>query len=435
MAMGKKFGAPVRVKSQRQLRRADQKRREKGMRILFVHQNFPGQFVHLAPALQARGHDVRALTYDKNERATPIPVTKYPIRLKGKLPEFGPVVHQFAVAGIRGNDVAITAAEMRKQGYVPDFIFGHLGWGETLFLKEIWPEATLALYAEFFYHTDGFDSAFDNEIYPMSTGSRIRVTAKKAPLLLAMDSAEKALAPTKWQASSFPEWFRDRITVVHDGVNTQLVKPDPNAHVTLSAHNLTIRPGDELLTFVNRNLEPYRGYHIFMRALPRILKARPNARVIIVGADHVSYGAAPTDGRKWKDIFLDEVKADLDLSRVFFVGQVPYPVFVSLMQVTRVHAYLTYPFVLSWSMLEAMSAGALVVGSKTGPVEELIQDGVNGKLVDFFDVDGWSSTLIDALGRPEKYVGMREAARRTIVEGYDLQQHCLPELIRFVEEG
>ena len=403
------------------------------MRILFVHQNFPGQFVHLAPALQARGHDVRALTYERNERPSPVPVTKYPIRLEGKLPDFTPVVHQFAVAAIRGREVALTAAEMRETGYVPDFIFGHLGWGETLFLKEVWPEARLALYAEFFYSTHGLDSGFDPEIYPMSLPQRMRVQAKKTPLLLAMDSAEKALAPTRWQADSFPEWFRPRITVVHDGVDTDLLKPNPAAQITLSNSQATMRPGDELLTFVNRNLEPYRGYHIFMRALPRILRERPNARVVIVGAEHVSYGAAPADGRKWKDIFLAEVRDQIDLTRVSFVGQVPYPVFVSLMQVTRVHAYLTYPFVLSWSMLEAMSAGALVVGSRTGPVTELIQDGINGRLVDFFDLDGMATAIIDGLARPEKYMEMRAAARRTIVEGYDLKRHCLPELIRFVE--
>ncbi len=435
MATGRNFGKAERPPSRRQFRRAEQKRRESGMRILLVHQNFPGQFLHLAPALKARGHDVRALTFEKNERPSPVSVVKYPIRLVGKPPEFGPIVHQFAVAGIRGTDVALTAAEMRQQGYVPDFIFGHLGWGETLFLKEVWPEAKLALYAEFFYHTDGFDSGFDAEIYPMSLNQRMRVTAKQTPLLLAMNSADKALAPTRWQASSFPEWFQDRITVVHDGIDTDVVRPNAESHVALTGQQLTLRPGDEVLTFVNRNLEPYRGYHIFMRALPRILKARPNARVIIVGADQVSYGAPPPDGRNWKQVFLDEVKADLDMSRVFFVGHIPYPVFVSLMQVTRVHAYLSYPFVLSWSMLEAMSAGALVVGSRTGPVEELIKDGVNGRLVDFFDVEGWSNALIDALAQPEKYQGMRAAARRTIVDGYDLKKHCLPELIRFVEEG
>lgn len=390
--------------------------------------------MHLAPALKARGHDVRALTFDKNERPSPVPVTKYPIRLKGKPPEFGPIVHQFAVAGIRGHDVALTAAEMRRDGYVPDLIFGHLGWGETLFLKEVWPDTPLALYAEFFYHSDGLDSGFDNAIYPMSLQGRMRVIAKQTPLLLAMNSADKALAPTRWQAASFPDWFQDRISVIHDGVDTNVVKPSAEAQVALSQRQITFRPGDELLTFVNRNLEPYRGYHIFMRALPKILKARPNARVILVGADHVSYGAPPTDGRNWKTTFLDEVKDQLDLSRVFFVGQVPYPVFVNLMQVTRVHAYLTYPFVLSWSMLEAMSAGALVVGSKTGPVEELIQDGVNGKLVDFFDVDGWAEMLIEALAAPEKFTAIREAARRSIVEGYDLKQHCLPKLIQFCEE-
>jgi glycosyltransferase involved in cell wall biosynthesis len=208
----------------------------------------------------------------------------------------------------------------------------------------------------------------------------------------------------------------------------------PNAAATLTLPNgQKLSVGDEVLTFVNRNLEPYRGYHSFMRALPDVVAARPNAQVVIVGGDDVSYGAAAPNGQNWKQIFLDEVKDQLDLSRVHFLGKVPYPQFVALMQISRVHAYLTYPFVLSWSMLEAMSAGAYVVGSRSAPVEELITDGENGSLVDFFDIKAWSEALTQGLAEPERFMPLRRAARQTIVDNYDLHSICMPRMIDYVE--
>ena len=188
-----------------------------------------------------------------------------------------------------------------------------------------------------------------------------------------------------------------------------------------------------MITFVNRNLEPYRGYHSFLRALPAVLAARPKAQVVIVGGDGASYGAEPKAGGSWKQIFLAEVADRIDPGRVHFLGRVPYPSFLALMQVSRAHAYLTYPFVLSWSMLEAMSAGALVIGSCTAPVEEVIVDGRNGRLIDFFDIPGWSAALTEALSQPERFTALRAAARETVVARYDLRRHCLPRMVDFVE--
>jgi glycosyltransferase involved in cell wall biosynthesis len=227
--------------------------------------------------------------------------------------------------------------------------------------------------------------------------------------------------------------MRHRITVNHDGIDTGRIKPRTDAAFEVTAAKLTLRAGEEVLTFVNRNLEPYRGYHILMRALPKVLAARPNAQVVLVGGDGVSYGTNAPGGRSWKETILDEVRDRIDLARVHFVGQVPYDKFVALMQVSRAHAYLTYPFVLSWSMLEAMSAGALIVGSRTPPVEEVIEDGVNGRLVDFFDVEGWSAALIEALAEPKRCLPLRQAARQTIIDRYDLKSRCLPRMIEFVE--
>jgi glycosyltransferase involved in cell wall biosynthesis len=402
------------------------------MRILFVHQNFPAQFIHLAPALKARGHDVHVLTFAANKRPFTLPTTRYDVRPPENTDRLGTLVGQFAVPTIRGEQVGLKAAEMRAKGYEPDFIFGHLGWGETLFLKEVWPKARLALYAEFFYHTEGLDCGFDPEIYPLSLASRMRVTAKQASLLLAMLNADKALAPTRWQADAFPDWFRQKIFVNHDGIDTELLRPNPQASVQLAQRKIELKAGDEVLTFVNRNLEPYRGYHIFMRALPKVLAARPKARVVIVGADHVSYGGAPPAGKTWKQIFLAEVKDRLDLSRVHFVGQVPYASFVSLMQVSRVHAYLTYPFVLSWSMLEAMACGAPVLGSSTPPVREMISEGVNGYLFDFFDREQLVERAVAILGQDNSEVCA--AARRKIESEFSFRGNSLPAYLVLLDD-
>ena len=405
------------------------------MRILFVHQNFPAQFVHLAPALAERGHEVFGLTADTHKNPSRVPVARYkwqPRQFDART--FG-LAATFAEMTYRGQVVAAAAIELRdKRALQPNIVFGSIGWGETLFLREVWPDARHLLYAELFYRPSGLDVGFDKEFSSTAIASRIAVTARQGHLLLAVNGADRMLAPTRWQASTFPEDVRHRITVVHDGIDTDRVRPADAAMVEIPGTGLRFRKGDELLTFINRNLEPHRGCHIFLRALPAVLEARPNAQVVIVGGNGRSYSPSPGPDKSWKQIFLDEVGNRLDMSRVHFVGQIPYATFVDLMRATRVHAYLTYPFVLSWSMLEAMSAGALVIGSATPPVEEVIEDGINGRLVDFFDVPGWSAALIEALAEPERFDHLRQAARRTVVERYDLRSICLPRLIEFVEQ-
>ena len=403
------------------------------MKILFVHQNFPGQFLHVAPALARRGHDVLALTASSNQRRFSVNSARYQVSDK-KFPNetFGMAAH-FAEKSARGMDVALAAAQLKRSGYEPDIIFSHIGWGEGLFLKDVWPKAKKIVYAEFFYAPYGRDTNFEPEFQKDSLGTSVWVRARTASMALDMSDADYALAPTQWQASTFPGEHQARLKVIHDGVRTELLTPDPDATLEIPEKNLTLRSGDEILTFVSRNLEPYRGYHILMRSLPKILKARPNAQVVIVGGDAFSYGTRPPGAQSWKEMFLNEVKDQIDQSRVHFLGYVDYNRFTSVIRTSRVHAYLTYPFVLSWSMLEAMSAGALVIGSRTPPVQEAITHGRNGLLVDFFDVAGWSEAIIDALARPEHYMGIRAAARETAIQRYDLNSVCLPQMISFLE--
>ena len=403
------------------------------MKILFVHQNFPGQFLHLAPALKARGHECLALTDLANSRASEIPVMKYKHQPEAVDPAATRLGRNYTQMSDRGVTVARAAMQMRNQhNYVPDVIFAHSGWGEPLFLKEVWPEARLLIYAEFYYRGRGADVGFDTEFNPPGFDQVMIAKGRAAHLGQALLHADAGLSPTFWQASTYPPALRRMIDVIHDGVNTDVCRPNPEATFTLPGGRL-VRAGDEVLSFVNRNLEPYRGYHIFLRALPEVLAARPDAQVVLVGGDEVSYGGTPKGQKGWKETILNEVRDRLPMDRVHFVGKLPYDQFVSLMQVTRTHAYLTYPFVLSWSMIEAMSCGAHVVASRTRPVEEVIVHGQNGTLVDFFDVPAWSATLIEALANPAAARPLRDAARATALAHYDLKTRCLPRLVKWVE--
>ena len=399
------------------------------LNVLFVHQNFPGQFKHLAPALAGAGHSVKAMAID-GPGLPGIELHRYkPARSTSR--EIHPWAAEFETKVIRGEACAAAALRLKEQGYAPDLIVTNPGWGESLFLKDVWPQARLLALLEFYYAARGLDYDFDPEFFRADAAREARLRTKNAHILLALEAMDWGVCPTQFQMSTLPRTYHDRISVIFDGIDTATVSPDAAASITVDGK--TLHAGDEVLTFVNRNLEPYRGYHVFMRALPEILRRRPNARVLIVGGDEVSYGAAAPAGKTWKQIFLDEVKSRLDLGRVFFLGRIPYASFLKVLQVSRCHVYLTYPFVLGWSCIEALSAGSLVVGSRTPPVEEVIEHGKNGLLVDFFDTAGLAETVSDALARPEHFAPLRTAARERAIARYELRTICLPQQIELIE--
>lgn len=398
------------------------------MKLLFVHQNFPGQFLYLAPEMQRRGHDVRALTDAANDKTSDVPILRYAHKTQKVDPAATRLGRNFTLMSDRGVSAARFCQKLRAEGYVPDVIYGHSGWGETLFLKEIWPEAKLLVFAEFYYRGLGADTGFDPEFQAQGFDQVMIAQSRAAYLGQALHHADAGVTPTQWQASTHPPMLRQHLQVIFDGVDCDRLNPNPAARFALPDGRV-VKPGDEVLTFVNRNLEPYRGFHIFLRALPDVLRARPDAQVVIVGGDEVSYGQPPKEGGTWKEFMQREVGDQIDLSRVHFVGRVPYDRFVDLLHVSRAHAYLTYPFVLSWSMVEAMAAGCHVIGSNTAPVAEVITDGVNGRLVDFFDVPGWSRALTEALANPEAARPLREAARKLARDRYDLRSVCLPQQV------
>jgi len=406
------------------------------MKILFIHQNFPGQFKYLAPALVQQGHTVLGMTMQKTDAKDWQGVQLYRYAAnRGTTPNVHPWISDFETKAIRAEACFRAALKLKADGFTPDVIVAHHGWGESLFLKDVWPNAKLAIYCEFYYHPHGADVGFDPEFPATDEGEVCRLRLKNLNNLLHFEVASAGISPTHWQASTFPEPFRSKITVVHDGIDTASLAPNPNVSLTLNG-NLVLTKRDEVITFVNRNLEPYRGYHIFMRALPEILKRRPKARVMIVGADDVSYGARPANGQKWKDIFAKEVRPlinDADWSRVHFLGHVPYTVFIPLLQLSSVHVYLTYPFVLSWSLLEAMSVGCAIVASDTQPLHEAIKHNETGRLVDFFDVPKLVDEVCGLLDDPDNRARLGANARAFAQANYDLQTVCLPRQLEWVQ--
>ncbi|GJD92613.1 D-inositol-3-phosphate glycosyltransferase [Methylobacterium hispanicum] len=402
------------------------------MRVLFVHQNFPGQYRHIAPALgQMPGNEVVALGMAERPQMPGIRYVRYGLK-RTSTPGIHALAEDFEAKVIRAEAAARACLRLKAEGFAPDIIVAHPGWGETLLLKDVWPDAKQLSFIEFNYSAAGADVGFDPEFPLVGEDAHFKIRLKNAHNFLTFEHSDWLISPTHWQGAQVPATYRHKLSVIHDGIDTDLIKPNPRATISLNRDGVNLKPGDEVVTFVNRNLEPYRGYHMFMRALPEILRRRPRARVVLVGGNGVSYGSAPKDGRSYREMFLDEVKDRLDLSRVHFVGQIPYPIFLNLLQVSAAHVYLTYPFVLSWSLLEAMAAGCAVIGSRTQPVEEVLRHRENGVLVDFFSPQEIADATVDALARPHAHRDLRAAARRS-AKAYDLKRVCLPQHIQLIE--
>lgn len=405
------------------------------MNILFVHQNFPAQFKFLAPALARAGNHVVALTMRQLDGGiwNGVRIVSYrPGR--GVASNLHPWMLDLETKVVRAEACLRRALQLKAEGFVPDVIVSHPGWGESMFLKDLWPRARLGIYCEYFYRSMGGDVGFDPEFPSDALDSACRLRLKNLNNHLHFELADAGLSPTQWQASTFPESFRGKIAVAHDGINTVALAPDAASTFTLPDGRILSRH-DEVITFVSRNLEPYRGYHVFMRTLPRILERRPQARVLIVGGDGVSYGPRPAETRTWKDIFADEARAEMSdaaWSRVHFLGKLPFNQYVSVLQTSSVHVYLTYPFVLSWSLLEAMSLGCAIVGSATAPVQEALADGETGRLVDFFNVDGFADEVCRLLDDPRERAHLGKAARAAAIGRYDLASQCLPKQLAWV---
>jgi glycosyltransferase involved in cell wall biosynthesis len=389
--------------------------------ILIVHQNFPGQFPHIADALRKRGDRV-AVIAGKTARATPgIDLRRWTTN-RGSTPNLFPLATRAEADLIRASAAAEAAMQLRKDGFTPDVIIGHPGWGETLLLKEVWPNARVILFGEMMYRSTGGDLNFDPEFGPRSFERDARAHAKNASQLLAYAYADIIVCPTRFQASSFPPALQPLIRVVHEGVDLDHAQRRPNARLKLPDGRV-LDGSKPVITYVSRTLEPLRGFHIFMRALPEFLSACPEAEVVVIGDEvRQGYGTAPPQGHSWKSWLQEELGDRLDLSRVHFLGRVTHSQLVDAFSLSWAHVYYTYPFVLSWSLVEAMACECLVIASDTPPLHDAITDGVEGRLLPFFDVPALSRALAIAAAQPTASVKLQQAARIRALSGFDRQQ-------------
>ena len=394
------------------------------MKFLFIHQNFPGQYVHLVRCLAAQpGNQVYFITQPNGNEMAGVRKLTYPADARPRIN-----CHAYSVEFDRAiyvaSHVARVCRELRTEGFKPDLVVGHSGWGETMFIKDVFPDVPLLANFEFYYHNQGVDVGFDPEFVSIFQDPSF-LRARNATNLVAFEASDWGHSATQWQRSLYPPAMQARITAIHEGVDTDIVRPNPDASFRIpgSTHTLTRR--DEVITYVARNLEPYRGFHVFMRSLPEILRRRKRAQVVIAGADGVSYGMPPPPKSSFREMMVLELGSKLDLSRVHFVGRLDYHDYLNLLQVSAAHVYLTYPFVLSWSFIEAMASGCLIVGSRTPPVLEVLREGVNGLAVDFFSHQELAQRIQVALEQPVKMRALREAARATAVASYDLKRVLL----------
>jgi glycosyltransferase involved in cell wall biosynthesis len=401
------------------------------MQILFLHPNFPAQFRHLAVALAQNPKN--RVVFGTNRQQGELPGVQKLLYQPSREPS--PETHRYVrpleKAVLNGQAVYRSLQPLKAQGFYPDVVYAHSGWGPGLFIKDLFPRTQYCCYFEWFYHAHGTDSDFDPED-PIDADTEASIRIKNAPILQDLYGCDRGLSPTYWQWQQFPLEFRTKLKILHDGIDTDFFCPRPDVKLVVPRIDLDLSGVDEVVTYVARGMEPYRGFPQFMRTVALLQQRRPGCHAVIVGEDRVAYGKPLPDGESYKTKMLAEL--DLDLSRVHFTGWLAYGEYLTVLQASSVHVYLTRPFVLSWSMLEAMATGCLVVGSETQPVREYLQDGQNGLLVDFFSPQAIADRVEEALNHPDQMTPLRQAARQTVVERLALKR-MLPEHLNWLTQG
>ena len=399
------------------------------MRILFLHNNFPAQYRHIAGTLALNPDNQIGFVTQNKTSGELLGVTKIVFEPTRKAHATTHLyVKQFENAVLEAQSVVRVLEQLKTRNFVPDLVCAHTGWGCGMFVKDIFPNTPLLLYCEWFTRFRNSDLDFD-PASPVSLDDILRFRASNAAMLIDLDACEGGVTPTHWQHSRFPVAFQPSIQVLHDGIDTEFFQPQTDA--TLQLPELDLGDAQEIITYVSRGLDTYRGFPQFIEALAVVLSRRPNCHAVIVAADRIAYGSSPPEGKSWKDWM--QAKVDLDWSRVHFTGSLPYKSYRQVLQVSSVHVYLTRPFVLSWSLLEALSTGCLVVASNTAPVREVIQDNVNGLLVDFFDTRAIANRIEEALIDRDQASILRRNARTTVLEHYALAK-LLPQHLKILEE-
>lgn len=396
------------------------------MNILFLHRDFPGQFKYLAPEIAQNPLNLVLFLTAEDKIPSVAGINKLVYKTPSKSNQCHPFAQNFEDNVLHGRAAAEIGVAMKQKGIIPDIIVGH-SWGLTMFMKDVFPDVPALTYFEWFWNAQGAVVGFDGK--ELSTDKKAELRASNAQTLIDLCSCDGGITPTEWQKSQFPKDFHDKIKVIHDGVDTEFCKPDANATFFIQDKNLTLSAKDEVITYATRGMEPYRGFPQVMEAIEKLQKLRTNAHFIIGGEDRVCYGEKLSHG-SYKQMMLK--KLDLDLSRIHFVGGLTFNDYLKILQISSVHIYSTMPFVLSWSILEAMACECCVVASSTAPVLEVMKDNENGLLFDFYNVNELVEKVEFALNNPAKAAEIRKNARLAVIEKYELKD-CLIKQLEYMQ--
>lgn len=395
--------------------------------ILFIHQSFPGQFGNIAQSLARDGHKVYALALNPQKKIPGVTTFAYTPSRKQELDTAPVLLREMDAKLVRAEGVYTALKALKAHGLEPDIIYAHPGWGESMFVKNVWPHARYVVYAEWFYNREGQEINFDQEFTKTSEEEDLRLVFKNLPFLQALSECDAAIAPTQWQKSRFPAWAQEKIQVVHDGLNLAQLRATQARPLAIPSQNLKLRKGMPIVTYCSRNLEPVRGFHNFMRSLPLVLDSNKEAHVIIMGKDagtaNTGYGRDNPAGSSWRKTMEKELGDKLDWSRLHFLGMLDRKLYLAVQKLSACHVYLTVPFILSWSFLEAAGQGAPLVASNTPPVREFDNlDGLN--LVDFADIDGIGARVLLHLDNPGQDFSQENLEK---MRNLDLEQ-VLPQI-------
>ena len=398
------------------------------MNILFIHRTFPGQFESIIREFAKNPDNVVAFITNKKNTPEIKGVIKYVCEPEQKInSNCHPYLGNYEEAVIRGLSTAKKALEIKNKGFKPDIIYGFSGWGNSMFIKTVFPDVPFLCYFEWFELSKNSVFDFDGTIPDESV--KANIMCNNSHIIQNLISCDAGICPTNWQKNQFPKEFHDKIKVIHDGINTDFCKPDNSVKIFIEDKNIELTIEDEIITYGTRGLEPYRGFPEFMEAVEKLLKKRPNAHFLIAGADISCYSPKLANGT-YKELMLQKLNIDMD--RVHFIGTLPFEHYIKLLQISSVHVYLTYPYVLSWSILNAMATGCCVIASNNNPVLEVIKDNYNGLLVDFFNVNRLTQKIEYALDNQDKMKELRQNARKTVLDKYDIKS-LFPQHIEYVK--
>lgn len=400
------------------------------MRILFIHRNFPGQFLYLVTFLS---------------RQTNVEVVFITQRQDNHIPNVRKVIYQTPSDPshhshhylreyhdwiAHGQGVAQAAQQLKREGFVPDIIYAH-AWGGELFIKDVYPDIPLLCYFEWYTNPQGSDLDFDPS-NRLSLDNHHEIRIKNSPKLVSLTACDHAITPTQWQFRQFPSLFHNKFSVIHDGVCANFYHPNPDAKLVIPHLELDLSGIEEIVTYATSGMEPYRGFPQFMEAASITLERRPNCHIVIAGNDASFYSHKRPDGKTHKEYLLETL--DLDPRRLHFVGYLSLPEYAKFLQASKVHIYLTYPYILSWSLIEAMASGCLIIASDTAPVREVIKDGENGYLVDFFSPPALADKINYCLDQQASSGWrLRGNARKTILDNYDVQR-LMAQTLKLISE-